>query len=65
MGLRSPIKHPHVTSLHLDVMVKSSACLWEWLSARQAPDNHTFAAIVQGFIRALSQRAAVGRLADL
>lgn len=72
MVLKSAIKHPHVTSLHLEVMVKSSACLREWLSAGRAPDNHTFAVIfsvtVQGFVRAwiaLSQRAAVRSVADL
>lgn len=72
MVLKSAIKHPHVTSLHLEAMVKSSACLREWLSAGRAPDNHTFAVIfsvtVQGFVRAwiaLSQRAAVRSVADL
>lgn len=72
MELSSAIKHPHVTSLHLEVMVKSSARLREWLSAGRAPDNHTLAAIVsvtlQGFMRAwiaLSERAAVRSVADL
>lgn len=68
-GQQSSINMWH---LHLEVMVKSSACLWEWPSAGCAPDNHTFPVIVsvtvQGFIRtwiALSQTAAALSVADI